>query len=420
MGCFDYTCAISGLPIRAGDDVRWLILTENPYEDSGRVSIHDFAYPRIWPVRAKYNDYGSIEAYDRNSPAVIGVVEGFKEDLIEVGWGDNTCHDVPTAKGMDFEKILTAIIEERMLVKRETWKREAESEPPAELPTLQRVWDILTSNGEVVNNMEGAFLVDQIAHGWVRVRPGGYANRTDRLKTILPLFQKSYAAMITASSGSSFSPEIQVMPLPNDKHVRIDRDPDKEEKPLGNFQAFIHGRVWDAILTSSKFGKIRAKVQEEWDSISAAAINGEELERLSKLNPELADMLSRKSLRRNLGRSGYLGFSSIPFSMGPGEHTYLIADYHAKKPFTEQQIKDFLDDVAGFACINEYLMRLNYWWRPSWYAGQGNTYREHLDWHTKLTAICQEIRTENAEYCEMIDEMESKARARDEADEDQI
>lgn len=419
MGCFDYTCAVSGLPIRAGDDVRWLILTENPYEDSGRVSIHDFAYPRTWPVRAKYNDYGSIEAYDKDAPAVVGTVEGFKEDLVEVGWADNTCHDVPTTKGMDFEEILTAISEERVLVKRERWKGGSEAEPPAELPTLQRVRDILASNGMIVNErVEGGFLVDQITHGWVRVRPSGYANRAEQLKLILPLLQGSYAAMITAGSGSSFEPEIQVMPLPNDKYVRIDRDPEKEEKPLGNFQAFIHGRVWDAILATSNFSKIRTKVQVEWDSISKAAINSEQLEKLSKSNPELAAMLSRKSLRRNLGRAGYLGFSSIPFSMGPGEHTYLIADYHAKKSFSEQQIKDFLDDVAGFACVHTYLMRLNYWWRPSWYAGQGNTYREHLDWHTKLVTICKGIRAENAEYCEMIDEMEDKAR--DEANEDQV
>lgn len=34
MGSFASTCCISGLPIEAGDDVRWLLLMQNPYCES--------------------------------------------------------------------------------------------------------------------------------------------------------------------------------------------------------------------------------------------------------------------------------------------------------------------------------------------------------------------------------------------------
>ena len=63
MGSFDFTCSLSGLGIRAGDPVKYFLLTDNPYEDTQTVcSPHDLYVPRTWPLRAEYNDYGTIEA----------------------------------------------------------------------------------------------------------------------------------------------------------------------------------------------------------------------------------------------------------------------------------------------------------------------------------------------------------------------
>lgn len=387
MGCFDYTCAISGLPITFGDDVRWLILTQNPYKDSRRVSIHDFAFPRTWPVRAKYNDYGSIEDYDKDSPAVKGIVEGFRRDLFEVGTGDNTCHDVSTVRGMDFESILRAVSEERVLVIRENWSDlEDHKEPPKGLPTLQRIRELLQMNNFSVaasNLTSGDYLVDEISHGWVRVRVSGYESCPEKLKIILPVLQIDYAAMITANSLGSFEAEIQVMPLPNSHHICFAKSKE-DEKPLKNYEAFIHGKVWNSIIEGSKFSEIRQGVQREWEFVVMNTANTANIAKISQILANLE--------RSSLGRDGYLGFSSIPFTTGPGEHTGLIAALHNKEPFSEQQISDFLDDVAGFACVERYLHGINYWWRPSWYAGQGNTYQKHFDWHTKLKKICQELR----------------------------
>lgn len=98
MGSFAYTCCITNLPIEAGDDVKYILLTENPYSDSGKCNVHDTWFPRTWPISAQYNDYGSIEGFDLNSPAAWAIMAGFQKDLIEVGTGDNTCHDVPAKK----------------------------------------------------------------------------------------------------------------------------------------------------------------------------------------------------------------------------------------------------------------------------------------------------------------------------------
>ena len=66
MGCFAYTCAISGLPIDSGDKVRYLLLTKNPYfSHAGSIVMPDGEwFPRTFPIKAWYNDYGSVEHID--------------------------------------------------------------------------------------------------------------------------------------------------------------------------------------------------------------------------------------------------------------------------------------------------------------------------------------------------------------------
>ena len=61
MGSFATTCAVSELPIEAGDKVRYLLLSSNPYIEGVKCHTSDLWFPRTYPVQAVYNDYGSIE-----------------------------------------------------------------------------------------------------------------------------------------------------------------------------------------------------------------------------------------------------------------------------------------------------------------------------------------------------------------------
>jgi hypothetical protein len=66
MGSFDYTCAVSGLPIGAGDDVRLMLLTQNPYHHGKKAGamtcgMNDVWFPRTFPLRGRYNDYGGVD-----------------------------------------------------------------------------------------------------------------------------------------------------------------------------------------------------------------------------------------------------------------------------------------------------------------------------------------------------------------------
>ena len=410
MGSFAITCCLSDMPIEVGDEVRWFMLTENPYDDNLVCYPHGLWVPRTWPVRAQYNDYGSIENYDGKSPAVLSTIEGLKEDMVEVGTGDNQCHDVPTRKGMSFEETLNAVWEKRIVVAREydTFKkfdeyyeknglpsREKHIPPKPEfVPTLQRVSETLEEAGFPVANKatdqsdDNEFLVDEIEPGWVRVRTGGYKHGWDsnRLQEVLPVLQAKYAAMISVGSGSySNWAEIQVMPLPMtkdnygpDNHFSFRYE--KSKRPLYLYQAMISEKVWNAAIEFNQaVSAYRENIQKMWES----RIADDEHPLWSDLyNYEYRDSLA----------TGLAIKSAIPFSMGLAEHFNLIAKLHKKTPFTDKQINDFLDDIVGFACIHELTYANRYWWRPSFSCGpQFGEYKIHTQWHRALAEVSAEL-----------------------------
>lgn len=119
MGSYSLTCCVSGLPIESGDPVRYFLITESPYADQAVVgTLTGFWFPRTFPLRARYNDYGSVEDV-QDGPERDIWMEGFQIDLIKRGWDKNTCHDVPTHKKMAFNELLVALQEARVLVYRE-------------------------------------------------------------------------------------------------------------------------------------------------------------------------------------------------------------------------------------------------------------------------------------------------------------
>jgi hypothetical protein len=66
MGSWNETCAISNLPILAGDDVKLLLLKRSPYADdmgryNGVANATEQFIPILSPISGKYNDYGNIE-----------------------------------------------------------------------------------------------------------------------------------------------------------------------------------------------------------------------------------------------------------------------------------------------------------------------------------------------------------------------
>ena len=117
MGSFDYTCSVSGLPISEGEPVRFLILTENPfYRPAGMTcEMGDIWSPRCFPLKAVYNDYGSVEEIQEGFCLNLWF-NGLQKDLVEQGTGDNVCHDIATDRDMGMDTFLSALQEGRLKV----------------------------------------------------------------------------------------------------------------------------------------------------------------------------------------------------------------------------------------------------------------------------------------------------------------
>jgi hypothetical protein len=124
MGEFSMTCSLSGLGISGGTPVRCLLLTASPY---GKNDPQNAWIVRTPPLRAIYNSYGSIEKIHPDDKFIADLwLRGLREDLIEKGLGDNSVHDVPTAKDMSFDALLDAIHEGRVEVRQDAkhfWMR---------------------------------------------------------------------------------------------------------------------------------------------------------------------------------------------------------------------------------------------------------------------------------------------------------
>lgn len=140
MGSFAFTCAISGLPIEAGDSIRVLLLTQNPIQDD---DMYGHWFPRTLPLKGDYNNYGSVKNVPEG-PAQNLWREGLQIDLIE----KDSNGDVLLSKNMTFHQLLAALRENRVFVLRETrfWERSRETVKDLPIEAQKLVDDFLKKN----------------------------------------------------------------------------------------------------------------------------------------------------------------------------------------------------------------------------------------------------------------------------------
>jgi len=84
MGCWNETCAISNLPIRAGDPTYFIMLTRTPWEHkdgSTGCYYNDHWFLRALPMLGEYDDYGKIEEWKKDWIHDL-IIEQFKFDLV--------------------------------------------------------------------------------------------------------------------------------------------------------------------------------------------------------------------------------------------------------------------------------------------------------------------------------------------------
>jgi hypothetical protein len=118
MGCWNGTCAITNLPIYAGEKVYVFFLREGAFYDKyiGNHCDPDNYYS-LDPLyfEGEYNDYGSVENITGDLVDVI--LDRLKDELVEMEQGENQYHDVEVKKeGLTLEKVLDIDHESRLFV----------------------------------------------------------------------------------------------------------------------------------------------------------------------------------------------------------------------------------------------------------------------------------------------------------------
>lgn len=142
MGSWNKTCGISNLHIRAGEQAYVFMLEQNPHHD--RCYATAFWRPLMLPFLSEYDDYGGGE---NSSAAINYIIEGLKEQLVEMPLGDNKYHDIAVNKDiLDEELLFEAVHEGRLKIKDRAFGGE-------------RLVDFVMFRKDIV---------DQITENWVR------------------------------------------------------------------------------------------------------------------------------------------------------------------------------------------------------------------------------------------------------------
>lgn len=270
MGHFSFTCSVSGLAITGGTPVRCLLLTSSPYSDDDSRNSWVVRTP---PIRAKYNEYGSIEDINKEDEFTANLwLRGLREDLVEKGTGDNQCHDVPTSKDMTFDQLLEALWERRVEVMQDVrhfWRRpmtkadlvrigDDDIEPTEPLdrsaPMFKRIERLLKSVGE-------QYTVDEPVPNLVRVRFGRYMHGDEHIaglkKASDHLEQAGFATVVAAGSGNyADSAELLVTNRPNkEEHFKgahwdmATGQKGADDKRMFIRLAMVREDVWQALIT---------------------------------------------------------------------------------------------------------------------------------------------------------------------------
>lgn len=379
MGEFSFTCALSGLPIEGGDRVRAFLITSSPYGGESGTSPWSV---RSLPIRATYNNYGSIEDAEEG-PVRDTWLKALGLDMVERGVGDNSFHDVPTHKLMNWEQLLRALAEDRLQVVREydpypPASRKARKDRAAEAdvtrPTLAKVQALLDQQGHPKFSSYGTpgFMVDELDEGWVRVRHHGiFGAAEEELRKLLPLFEP-YATMIASGSGPyPDSAEILLRPKPGrSAHAGGLR---KDTGPLDVRLAMVREDVWQEFA----LGKFTIK---HW-SPKALTVQAyrDEVRALSKNLTYVYQQPIFTSKSDHL--TDWMFKTEIPFSVGTGDHIRLMLEGGS--------LADSVCDTIGeFAFIMSYMRTVRHTWYPS--TSNGPQYGEWGE-HAKFQQAMQRV-----------------------------
>jgi hypothetical protein len=382
MGSFSYTCAVSGLPIEAGDRVRYYLLARNPYTDLP-IYMHDIWFPRVYPLRAVYNDYGSVEDVE-DGPAQQAWLDGFQEDLVERGWGDNSVHDCDTPKDMTFRHMLEAAWQQRLRV----YQTGSRNRPvvPDGVPTIARLGEVITSAGlEVFTGAHGPkkIIISDAGQHTYWLRAGDLGGNTSALDRLLPAVQVSYDAEIRPGIGAYSHDQNEIFVQAKDLGAPLPADPES----FMVSQAMIREDVWQALIAipvttwqgTFTVERMRASARKTWDAVVP------EWAKPNIYGPgyDQTILIENRDEYRRLLKGG------IPYTTGL-DSAFRTVSRRANE-MTESQIDAFLDTVGEFQHLVDVLSIARYMWQPSYANGpQFGEWKHHENVMNALAGVTKE------------------------------
>lgn len=154
MGCWNETCAISFLPIRAGEKIKMLCLENMVYDDeTGKTVCYstDLYSPLCFPISGTYNDYGGIEDVDLNGMEVKIFLEVIHSRLIPMSKGKNQYHERAIPAKATWQKLMNGFQDGRVrLDGRFSGVRGSSARALVKVFVKESVWDAIAA--QVIGN----------------------------------------------------------------------------------------------------------------------------------------------------------------------------------------------------------------------------------------------------------------------------
>jgi hypothetical protein len=369
-------------------------------------------FPRVWPLRATYNDYGSVEKVEDGATRQAWM-DAFKIDLIERGWGDNSVHDINTSKDMTFDEMLAAVYERRVIVRshtalsalrghgKDSFLAKAEKASNARVfdgvPTRDGVEKLLASHGFTVfrggHKKSDMIVDDDEGYGRIRVRAGDFNGAKQLLKAEKIAKDAGYAAMVTHGSGaySGMDGELLIRPNPDVKGYHFPLINDDDKKPLPVEQAMVREDVWQQ-LCKITFKESYGRETYSVDRFIAGARAAWEVAMPKDLKEtnRWGDDLSMMELERDAYANAFAG-NDVPFTVGLGVAFRLVAK--RAKSMSKKAIDMFITGAGEFAFLRVLMSMNRYMFAPSYSSGP-----QYGEWRVQAQVLkaITEVATEKA------------------------
>lgn len=392
MGCWSETCVISHLPINAGEKVRYILLQASPFSNCGKdANANTRWYMRDFPIKAEYNDYGSVENVNKEDDFIYQHwLNGLKVDLIEKGVGDNSYHDIAVSSQMSFSDLLEVLVQKRLEVHSRVMFRKS-NKPSDRLNTIKKYLDDLPESKY--------YLLDETRINEFRIRFDVYEK--EKQQTALELIkskleENDYAVMFTVGSGHyAKNMELMVRPKPGSEHRVYDFDP---KNSVMVDHAMIREDVWQLLLSIPMPADYGNKNQTISDykvlELNKASYN--ELIDASYLIRGLTDNPTNPLacfVGRNPSISGF----------GP-DNSFM---QFMKSEYSEKEVELFLDNLAETAYVNEILFDLRIPLHPLGHHGpQIGEFESHVTYFEKLSNLTSCLKQERDRDCYEPDQCE--------------